>query len=67
MLVDPAISRTKLERELAEWDAKADVYRERGWILLQRRDLEVDVGFACPFMLAPGQVPPASTSSTRST
>lgn len=57
MLVDPAISRAKLERELAEWDAKSDLHREQGRIILRRRDLEVDVAFACPFALAPGQVP----------
>lgn len=56
MLVAPEISRAKLERELAEWDEKARAHRKRGMILLRRdaAELEVDVGFACPFPLAPG-------------
>lgn len=55
MLVEPAISRAKLDRELEDWEARSDAYRRHGLILLRRRDLEVDVGFACPFELAPGQ------------
>ena len=33
VLVDPAISAVKLDRQLADWEANADVYRERGWQL----------------------------------
>jgi hypothetical protein len=34
MFVDPAISRAKLERELSEYLAQSDVYRQRGiWLL----------------------------------
>lgn len=57
MLVDPEISRRKLDRELEEWQAKSDKHRARGLLLLRRNDLEVDIGLACPFGLVPGQTP----------
>jgi hypothetical protein len=45
IVVDPEVTRRKLERELELWRENAATYRRRGWILLERRDLEVDVGF----------------------
>lgn len=42
-LVHPDVSRLKLERELAQWDAQAHIYRQRGWLLLEREDLAVEV------------------------
>lgn len=46
-LVDPAVSRAKLERELALWREQEQEYRAKGWLLL-RADLDelvVDVAF----------------------
>lgn len=45
IVVDPEVTRRKLERELELWRAHEDTYRRRGWILLGRRELEVDIGF----------------------
>jgi hypothetical protein len=45
VLVDPEVTRLKFERELELWRANDMAYRRRGWILLDRQDLEVDVGF----------------------
>jgi hypothetical protein len=45
IIVDPEVTRLKLERELELWRQHEETYRRRGWILLGRRDLDVDVGF----------------------
>lgn len=53
VLVDPVVSAAKLARQLAHWDANAELYRRRGWILLDRGELHVEVGFMCPLPLGP--------------
>lgn len=45
IVVDPEVTRLKLERELELWHENEETYRRRGWILLGRRELEVDIGF----------------------
>jgi putative metal binding uncharacterized protein/uncharacterized protein DUF2604 len=47
LIVDPEVSRAKLRAQLDDWNAQADVYRERGWILLGEHDLRVEIGFCC--------------------
>ena len=44
-VVDPEVTRLKLGRELELWRENEEGYRRRGWLLLCRRELEVDVGF----------------------
>jgi hypothetical protein len=44
-LVDPDLSRRKLERELAAWDRYAAAFRRRGYAIVARDDLRVDVAF----------------------
>lgn len=44
-LVDPAISRKKLRRELEAWRHQEVDYRKKGWILLRSNDLTVEVAF----------------------
>ncbi|MCW3033122.1 MAG: hypothetical protein JWM60_1467 [Solirubrobacterales bacterium] len=57
-LVDPAVSRAKLARQLADWDANAECYRKRGWVMLERGELHVEVGFMCALPIGPeGSVP----------
>ncbi|HEU6443743.1 MAG TPA: putative metal-binding protein [Gaiellaceae bacterium] len=45
IVVDPDVTRLKLERELELWHENEETYRRRGWILLGRNELEVDIGF----------------------
>ena len=45
IVVDPDVTRAKFERELDLWHANEEAYGRRGWILLARRELAVDVGF----------------------
>lgn len=45
-LVPPEVSRAKLEPQLADWHANAEVYRRRGQFLVAERHLSVDVAFA---------------------
>jgi hypothetical protein len=45
-LVDPAISRAKLDAELESWREHANGYLQRGMLLLRAEGLEVDVAFA---------------------
>ena len=58
ILVDPAVSESKLARQLADWEANAEVYRERGWQLLRHEGLEVDVAFTARLPIGPvGNLP----------
>jgi Predicted metal binding domain len=52
-LVDPAVSRTKFERQLELWDESAAVYRRRGWTMLARGELSVDVAFVGELPMGP--------------
>lgn len=45
VLVDPAVSAAKLERELAAWKQNSDVYARRGWLLLGHDGLDAEVAF----------------------
>jgi hypothetical protein len=56
-LVDPEVSRRKLERELELWRGNEAAYRERGWVLLRRDGVQLDVGFLARLGLAGVQVP----------
>jgi hypothetical protein len=56
-VVDPDVTKLKLDREIELWHENADVYRRRGWILLGRRDNEVDVAFLARLTLGMQQVP----------
>lgn len=53
VLVDPAISAAKLDRQLEDWEANADIYRERGWQLLGRKGLHVDIAFTARLPVGP--------------
>lgn len=63
-VVDPEVTRVKFERELELWRENEDTYRRRGWILLGRRELEVDVGFLGRVPLG-ANVIPAMTACAR--
>lgn len=43
---DPTVSRTKFDRELSEYRALADEYRQRGWFLVHAEFPRVVVAFA---------------------
>lgn len=62
VLVDPGISTAKLDRELADWHANRNVYRRRGWWLIDRDGLTVEVAFArtVPFGQGPLTVVPVA-------
>ena len=45
---DPVVSRTKFERELAEYHVLSHTYRQRGWLLLKAEYPQVLVAFAAP-------------------
>jgi putative metal binding uncharacterized protein len=46
--VDPAVSRAKFEREIAEYEAMEAEYRSRGWLLVRARFPDVLVVLAAP-------------------
>ncbi len=56
-LVDPEITCRKLDREVDLWRESADIYRRRGWILLDRREEVVEVAFVGHLPLGPQMVP----------
>jgi hypothetical protein len=56
-VVDPEVTKLKLDREIELWHENAELYRRRGWILLARRDNEVDVAFLARLTLGMQQVP----------
>lgn len=45
---DPSVSRSKFEREIAEYMTLANVYRERGWLLIRAEYPKVEVVLAAP-------------------
>lgn len=57
VVVDPDVTRRKLERELELWRENEETYRRRGWILLGHHDLEVDVGFLGRLPIGAQQIP----------
>jgi hypothetical protein len=44
-LVAPGVTARKFARELELWDANAETYRRRGWLMVGRGELWVDVAF----------------------
>jgi hypothetical protein len=54
-LVDHSVSMVKLDRQLAHWEMSRTSYEERGWILLGREDLSVDVAFTARLPIGPFQ------------
>jgi hypothetical protein len=63
-VVDPEVTRLKLERELELWRENEQTYRKRGWILLGRRELAVDIGFVGRLPVGALQIP-AMTACVR--
>ena len=47
---DPSVSKTKFDREVAEYHALAPQYRKRGWLLLEAAFPRVMVAFAAPLL-----------------
>lgn len=54
-LVDPAVSKAKLARELEEWEANSATYRERGYFLLEHGELHADIAFSCRLPIGPSR------------
>ena len=59
-VVDPEVTRLKFERELELWRENEETYRRRGWILLDHRELDVDIGFLGRLPLGPQPMPAMS-------
>ncbi len=55
-LVDPAVSRAKFDRELAQYRALEDDYLRRGWWLLKAEFPEVFAVFASPQLKPPAVI-----------
>jgi hypothetical protein len=53
VLVDPAVSEIKLKRQLDDWRSNANHYRQRGWQMLDRNGLEVDIAFTARLPVGP--------------
>ena len=64
IVVDPEVTGLKLERELELWRENEETYRRRGWILLGRSELEVDIGFLGRLPIG-AQPVPAMTACVR--
>jgi hypothetical protein len=62
IVVDPEVTRLKFERELELWRENEETYRCRGWILLGRGELDVDIGFLGRLPLGPQPMPAMSAS-----
>lgn len=54
--VDPAVSRAKFEREVAQFRAMEPAYRRKGWLLLDASYPEVLVAFAATKLMPPAIV-----------
>jgi hypothetical protein len=63
LLVDPAISRAKLDRQVAQWQSNVEDYRRRGMQLARVGDLAVEVVFTARIGL--NQLIPVVTACAR--
>jgi len=54
--VDPAVSRSKFDREIAEYRAIKAEYRRRGWMLLKAEYPDVLVALAAPQLTPPAVI-----------
>lgn len=57
MLVDPAVSAAKFDREVDAWRRHEVEYRKRGWILLRAEPLEAEIAFVGLLPLGAAAVP----------
>lgn len=57
LLADSAVSAAKFEAELDAWQQNAETYRQRGWVLLGREGLNVEVAFVGRLPLADQALP----------
>jgi hypothetical protein len=57
IVVDPDVTKLKLDREVEAWQASAPLYRRRGWLLLDRQGAQIDVGFLAQLSLGGQSVP----------
>jgi hypothetical protein len=64
LVVDPEVSRRKFDREVDLWSGQEEAYRRRGWVMLSRGELAVDIGFLGRLPVA-GAVIPAMTACVR--
>jgi hypothetical protein len=64
VVVDPDVTRMKLNREIELWREHEETYRRRGWILLARGGLTVDIGLLGRLPIG-GQAIPAMTACIR--
>lgn len=52
-VVDPRVVAAKAEREFDAWQRNGEMYRRRGWVLLGREGLTIDVGFLGAIPMGP--------------
>ena len=64
-LVPLAVSRAKLAAEIADWEANAAIYTRRGWLLLDRGPLHVEVAFLAAVPLVGVYTIPVVTACVR--
>jgi len=66
VLVDPELSRAKLARQVEQFQAHADAYRQRGYWIVRQDDLDVYIAFAARVRLTLMSPPaPAITAYVR--
>jgi hypothetical protein len=63
-LVDPEVTRRKVDREMELWAENATAYRRRGWLILGREGNVIDVAFIADLPLA-GRTIPILAASVR--
>ncbi len=56
-LVNPDVNARKIERELELWDANAEAYSRRGWIMLRREPPVLDIAFQARLPIGGNIVP----------
>lgn len=57
-LVAREVTEAKIAGHLADWHERADLYRERGWLLLKSVGTTVEIGFVAPNAAAPFRIMP---------
>lgn len=54
ILVDPRVTRRKVQRELDQWRENEAVYRRRGWLMLAHEGVQFEIAFLTPVVVSAG-------------
>ncbi|TFV68118.1 UNVERIFIED_ORG: hypothetical protein E4P37_00030 [Bacillus sp. AZ43] len=64
-LVPEQVTAAKLQAELCDWQANAEIYQRRGWVMLEHTEQQVDIAFVASVPLVGVLAAPVITACVR--